>query len=179
MKHILLLPFDLQYAEIIFTLSSDPHVKDTLGLKVETIEDTKAFIRFTMEDEQKKHSLSRVIVNEKEEVIGITTLKHINYEKKQSHIGSWLGYPYWGQGYNEAAKKEILKIAFEELHLKHVFAGAKTTNIRSLKAQEKLPYMSLHVEKKFPDEHAALEKETKSPCTLHVVSRENFLNWMK
>ena len=119
-----------------------------------------------------------MIVNEANEIIGLTTLKHINYEKKQSHIGSWLGYPYWGKGYNEAAKKEILKIAFLDLQLTYVFAGAKTTNIRSLKAQEKLPYISLHVEDKFPDEHAALEREVKSPCVLHVVSRKKFLNWL-
>ena len=63
---------------------------------------------------------------------------------------------------------------FLDLQLTYVFAGAKTTNIRSLKAQEKLPYMSLYVENKFPEEHTALEKEVKSPCALHVVSRENF-----
>lgn len=177
MKHVTLLPLSLQYAETIFTLSSDAHVKDALGIKVETVEDTKSFIHFAMEEERKSQSLSRVISNEKEEIIGITTLKHIDYQKKTSHIGSWLGYPYWGQGYNEAAKKEIFKIAFEELDLTYVFAGAKITNIRSQKAQEKLPYISLHVEKQFPDEHAALEKETKSPCVLHVISRENFLSW--
>ncbi|MBJ8030203.1 GNAT family N-acetyltransferase [Bacillus cereus group sp. N21] len=178
MRHVTLLPLDLQYADIIFTLSSDPHVKDALGIKVETVEDTKTFIRFAMEEERKKQSLSRMIVNERQEIIGITSLKHIDCQKNKSHIGSWLGYPYWGQGYNAAAKKEIFKIAFEELNLTYVFAGAKTTNIRSQKAQEKLPYISLHVEKQFPDEHIALEKETKSPCVLHVISRENFLDWM-
>ena len=71
-------------------------------------------------------------------------------------------------------QKEIFKIAFLDLQLSYVFAGAKTNNIRSLKAQEKLPYISLHVEDNFPNEHAALEKEVKSPCVLHVVSRENF-----
>ncbi|MBO1583065.1 GNAT family N-acetyltransferase [Bacillus sp. XF8] len=179
MKHVTLLPLDLQHADIIFTLSSDPHVKDALGLKVETVEDTKAFIRFAMEEERIKQSLSRVIVNEQQEIIGITSLKHIDYQKKTSHIGSWLGYPFWGQGYNEAAKKEIFRIAFEELNLAYVFSGAKTTNIRSQKAQEKLPYISLHVEKQFPAEHVALEKETKFPCVLHVIPRENFLNWME
>ncbi len=29
-----------------------------------------------------------------------------------------------------------------------------------------------------PDEHSALEKEVKSSCVLHVVSREKFLNWL-
>lgn len=110
-----------------------------------------------MKEERKGKSLSRIIVNEKKEIIGITSLKHIDHQKKTSHIGSWLGYPYWGQGYNEAAKKEIFKIAFEELDLIYVFSGAKTANVRSLKAQEKLPYISLHMEEQFLKEHALLE----------------------
>ncbi|MEC4696502.1 GNAT family N-acetyltransferase [Bacillus anthracis] len=179
MQHVTLVPLDLRYANVIFKLSSDSHVKNALGIKVEKIEDTKAFLLFVIEEERQKRSLSRMIVNEESEIIGLTTLKHINYEKKQSHIGSWLGYPYWGKGYNEAAKKEIFKIAFLDLQLTYVFTGAKTNNIRSLKAQEKLPYISLHVENKFPDEHAALEKEVRSPCSLHVVSREKFLNWLE
>ncbi|MEF7555760.1 GNAT family N-acetyltransferase [Bacillus thuringiensis] len=178
MQHVTLVPLDLRYANVIFRLSSDSHVKNALGIKVEKIEDTKAFLLFAIEEERQKRSLSRMIVNEENEIIGLTTLKHINYEKKQSHIGSWLGYPYWGKGYNEAAKKEIFKIAFLDLQLTYVFTGAKTNNIRSLKAQEKLPYISLHVENKFPGEHAALEKEVRSPCSLHVVSREKFLNWL-
>ncbi|HFK1740794.1 TPA: GNAT family N-acetyltransferase [Bacillus cereus] len=179
MQHVTLLPLDLRYTNVIFELSSDPHIKNALGITVENIEDTKAFLLFAIEEEHQKKSLSRMIVNEENEIIGLTTLKHINDEKKQSHIGSWLGYPYWGKGYNEAAKKEIFKIAFLDLQLSYVFAGAKTNNTRSLKAQEKLPYISLHVENKFPDEHTALEKEVKSTCSLHVVSRENFLNWLR
>ncbi|HFU7086848.1 GNAT family N-acetyltransferase [Bacillus cereus] len=178
MQQVTLVPLDLRYANVIFKLSSDLHVKNALGIKVEKIEDTKAFLLFAIEEERQKRSLSRIVVNEENEIIGLTTLKHINYEKKQSHIGSWLGYPYWGKGYNQATKKEIFKIAFLDLQLSYVFAGAKTNNIRSLKAQEKLPYISLHVEDNFPNEHAALEKEVKSPCVLHVVSRENFLHWL-
>ncbi|MGE6550123.1 GNAT family N-acetyltransferase [Bacillus mycoides] len=151
MKQVTLLPLDLRYANVLFELSSNPHVKNALGLKVESVEDTKTFILFAIEEERKKHS----------------------------HIGSWLGYQYWGRGYNESAKKEIFKIAFLDLQLTYVFAGAKTNNIRSLKAQEKLPYISLHVEKQFPDIHAALEKEVKSPCVLHVVSCEKFSNWLE
>ncbi|QIW17230.1 GNAT family N-acetyltransferase [Bacillus thuringiensis] len=178
MQHVTLVPLDLRYANVIFKLSSDPHVKNALGIKVEKIEDTKAFLLFAIEEERQKRSLSRMIVNEENEIIGLTTLKYINYEKKQSHIGSWLGYPYWEKGYNKAAKKEIFKIAFLDLQLSYVFAGAKTNNVRSLKAQEKLPYISLHVEDRFPGEHSALENEVKSSCVLHVVSREKFLNWL-
>ena len=83
-----------------------------MGITVENIEDTKTFLLFAIEEERQKKSLSRMIVNEENEIIGLTTLKHINNEKKQSHIGSWLGYPYWGKGYNEAAKKKSLKSPF-------------------------------------------------------------------
>lgn len=107
MQRVTLLPLDFRYANVIFKLSNWCTCKNALGIKVETIEDTKAFLLFAIEEERQKKSLSRVIVNEENEIIGLTTLKHINYEKKQSHIGSWLGYPYWGKGYNEAAKKKF------------------------------------------------------------------------
>ena len=50
-----------------------------------------------------------MIVNEESEIIGLTT--HINYEKKQSHIGSWLGYPYWEKDIMRLLKRNF-KIAF-------------------------------------------------------------------
>ncbi|OOV39585.1 GNAT family N-acetyltransferase, partial [Staphylococcus sp. MB371] len=128
MQHVTLLPLDLCYTNVIFELSSDPHIKNALWITVENIEDTKTFLLFAIEEERQKKSLSRMIVNEENEIIGLTTLKHINNEKKQSHIGGWIGYPYWGKGYNEAAKKEIFKIAFLDLQLSYVFAGAKTNN---------------------------------------------------
>ena len=52
MQQVTLLPLDLQYADVLFKLSSNPHVK-TLGIKVEKLEDTKAFILFTLEEERK------------------------------------------------------------------------------------------------------------------------------
>ncbi|EJV81118.1 hypothetical protein IG9_01848 [Bacillus cereus HuA2-9] len=33
MKQVTLLPFDLRYANVIFELSSNPHVKNALGIK--------------------------------------------------------------------------------------------------------------------------------------------------
>lgn len=177
MKHVTLVPIDLQYTDIIFQLSSNEHVKNALGLQVDEVEDTKQFILLTQKEEQQNRSISRVILNEKNEVIGVTTLKHINFDKKRCHIGSWLGYPYWGQGYNEAAKKEILTIAFQELDLDYVFAGAKASNIRSQKAQEKLPYISLHVENEFAEELAKLEEETGAACVLHAFYKHRFLQW--
>ena len=55
--------------------------KNALGITVENIEDTKTFLLFAIDEERQKKSLSRMIVNEENEIIGLTTLKHINNEK--------------------------------------------------------------------------------------------------
>ena len=179
MKKIQLVKHDLKYAEDIHTYSLAPPVKDALGLPDGTVEDTKAFIGRVQIEEQEKKTVPRVILNENGELIGLTDLMFIDRSKKSCHMGTWIAHPFWGQGYNEASKIAILKIAFEELGLEHVFAGARKVNIRSQKAQQKLPFIRLNVEADFPEELAALEKKEKQPCVLNAFYREDFLNFIK
>lgn len=155
----------------------NPNVRGALGLPEQTADDTRSFIQSIIKSEEEGQQVSRIVLNEQGDLIGITTLMAIDPDKKECHIGSWLGYDYWGQGYNQSAKKEILRIAFEELGLDRVFAGARLVNERSQKAQEKLPYMTLGVNDQFPDVHAWLEAKEKQPCILNVVHREDFLNY--
>ena len=178
MANIQLVKHDPQYAQRMFQLSSAPPVKDALGLRVETIGDTQQFIQYIMEEDKAGREISRVILNENNELIGVTSLVKTDYTRKRCHIGSWLGHEYWGQGYNQATKLAILRIAFEELGFEHVFAGARKVNIRSQKAQEKLPYIRLHVESEFPEELAYLEAKEKQPCVLHAFFREDFLAYV-
>jgi RimJ/RimL family protein N-acetyltransferase len=178
MAHVTLVKHDLNFAEQIFELSSAAPVKDALGLNVEKIEDTIDFLHYIIEAEEEGREVSRVILNEQDQVIGVTSLMKIDPEKRRCHIGSWLGHEYWGKGYNDASKRAILDIAFNELNMEHVFAGARKVNIRSQKAQEKLPYIKLHVEEDFPEEHEWLEKKEKQECVLHAFYREDFLNYI-
>lgn len=169
---------DLKYAEQVFKLSSNPGVKDVLGIKVDNIEDTIGFINYIVQQELEGKVINRIILNEQDEVVGITSLKHIDRRDGICHIGTWIGVPFWGQGYNEASKIEILKIAFNELKMDYVFAGAKESNIRSRCAQEKLAYMTIGVEMEFPKELTIIEKEAKTKCVLNVVKREEFLKFL-
>nr|WP_088066992.1 GNAT family N-acetyltransferase [Gottfriedia luciferensis] len=165
---------DLKYAEQVFKLSSDPGVKDVLGIKVDRIEDTIGFINYIVQQEIECKVVNRIILNEQDEVVGITCLKHLDRGDRICHIGTWIGVPFWGKGYNEASKIEILKIAFNELAMDYVFAGAKASNARSIRAQEKLPYFTIGVENEFPKELAIIENETGVNCVLNVVKREDF-----
>lgn len=71
----------------------------------------------------------------------------------------------------------MLYIAFHHLGLEYVFAEARKVNIRSQKAQIKLPYMSIGVEKEFPKEHRKLENQEGVPCVLNVVRKNHFIDW--
>ncbi|GIN85942.1 N-acetyltransferase [Heyndrickxia sporothermodurans] len=172
-----LVPHDVKYAERMFELSSTPEVSNALGLKISDVQDTINFIGFVRKEEEAGRSYSRVIYDNYEGLIGVITLKDIDLGRKSCHIGTWIGHEYWGKGYNQWAKKEILKTAFQVLNLQYVFAGAKKENKRSLKAQEKLPYIRLNVESDFPEEHHKIEQQTKSPCILHLIKKEDFLKW--
>jgi len=178
MAAIHLVKHRLEYANEIFTLSSAPPVKEALGLPDGTVEDTKHFISMRIDEELEGKTVPRVILNKDFKVVGLTDLMFIDHQKKSCHIGTWIGHPYWGQGYNEASKIAILRIAFENLNLEHVFAGARKTNIRSQKAQAKLPFIRLNVESEFPEEHAALEAKEKVPCVLNVFSKNDFLSYL-
>lgn len=179
MISIRLVAHNIQYAEEINRLSQALPVKEALGLPDQTVEHTKKFIQTILEEEKEGRTISRVIINEDGQLIGITTLMFIDQEKKSCHVGSWIGHEYWGLGYNQASKIEILRIAFEKLNLDVVFAGARLVNIRSQKAQEKLPFIRLNVESKHPEEHESLEKREKQACVLNAFYREDFLRFIQ
>ncbi|QTD39728.1 GNAT family N-acetyltransferase [Sporosarcina sp. Te-1] len=179
MVNIVLAPHHVKYAEAISTLSSAPQIRDALGLSAEQTsrEGTEGFIEFISQQEIEGKQYSRVILDEQENVVGVITLKELDPVNKTSHIGTWIGYPYWGKGFNEAAKRKILYTAFTELELDVVFAGAKKKNVRSQRAQEKLPYIKCHVEKEYPEEHKNLEMQVREACILNIIEKEAFLRW--
>ncbi|WP_432355616.1 GNAT family N-acetyltransferase [Sporosarcina sp. A2] len=179
MLTVSLAPHNIIYARELSALSAAAPVKDALGLTSEqtSLKGSIEFIEFTLEQERIGKQYSRVILDESKTLIGVITLKDIDNTSKTCHIGTWIGHPYWGKGYNALAKSEILYTAFTDLELEYVFAGAKLSNIRSQKAQENLPYIRIGVHSEFPKEHLQLEAQVNSPCILNVIERELFLKW--
>ena len=181
MKSVTLKKHDRNYTEIMSSLISDPRVQNALGLNWQqvSINGTRDFIDYIQGEERMGKQLSRVIFNEKEEFIGVITLKSIDRENGTAHVGTWIGGDYWGLGYNELAKEAMFTLAFEELKLNRIFAGAKLTNERSIAAQKKLSYMTIDVGHQYPQELEKIEIETKEKCILNVVEKENFQQYLK
>ena len=181
MKSITLKKHDRNYTAIMASLISDPRVQNALGLNWQqvSINGTRDFIDYIQGEERMGKQLSRVIFNEKDEFIGVITLKSINRANGTAHVGTWIGGDYWGLGYNELAKEAMFTLAFEELKLNRIFAGAKLTNERSIAAQRKLPYMTMDVGHLYPEELEKIEIETKEKCILNVVEKEHFQKYLK
>ncbi|WP_084246920.1 GNAT family N-acetyltransferase [Rummeliibacillus stabekisii] len=179
MVSITLVPHDISFAEEMSNMTSDPAIRQALGMTDAqcSLEGTRDFIRLVQLEERMGQQVSRMIFNERNQLIGVISLKLIDELQKTCHIGTWIGKAHWGKGYNELAKAEILKIAFLQLDLEYVFAGARIGNIRSQKAQAKLPYITLHVERQFEHEWKKLEQQERTPCILNMIRREDFLNW--
>lgn len=171
---ITFVPLHEKYAQRVQDLHNHPLVSGVLGLENQTVQDKMNFFQRMNEEEASRITISRIILNEEQQCIGITTLMFIDHEKKSCHLGSWLGVDYWGEGYNEQAKEAILKIAFDELKLDRVFLGARKTNERSIAAQRKLPFITMNVEKAYESEWLFLEEKEKCPSILNVVHSTDF-----
>ncbi|GGG33621.1 N-acetyltransferase [Lysinibacillus alkalisoli] len=179
MRKITLVRHHPKYIQQMSELTYKTAVQYALGLPdiATGWKGTENFIHTVIEEEQQGKQISRVILNEDHVLIGVITLKDIKGD--MAHVGTWLGEPYWGQGYNELAKLALFKEAFTERGFTLIFAGAKLSNIRSRKAQEKLPYMTFDVGDQYPQELAVIEKITGEACVLHAIKKENFLSYLK
>ncbi|MEN3156694.1 MULTISPECIES: GNAT family N-acetyltransferase [Priestia] len=177
MVKVYLKEHNLSYSNILFKLSSDQRVNKYLNFKSTSIEETKEFIKYVIEAEEMGTEISRVIFNEEISAVGVITLIDIDNVSKSCHLGYWLGHKHWAKGYITLAIEKMLHIAFEEIELEKVFIGARTRNIRSLKAQEKLPYISVDVGGIYPEILQSLESKEKESCTLNVVSKEDYLQY--
>lgn len=176
MVKILLAPYQKKYAKELSALISAPQVKDGLGLNNEqiSVEFVSEAIDYIIDEENLGRQYSRVVLNEDKELIGFTMLRN---RKNMSYIDTWSGFQYWGKGYYQLAVAETLYTAFTELNLKRIFAFAKLSNKFLIEEQKKLPYIRIGVEKEFPQEHKKMESWMNAPCMLHIIEKDDFLEW--
>ena len=122
----------------LYELMTHPDVFPFVRHKVDSYEEYVFVTKQTIEAEDAGQLISRTILDEWENPIGCISLYDI--ENGAGFLGTWLGKPYHGKGYNAIAKDAFFKELFFELGLETVFMRIRKKNIRSIKAAEKLPY---------------------------------------
>ncbi|MFH4333830.1 GNAT family N-acetyltransferase, partial [Acinetobacter baumannii] len=73
----------------------------------------------TIEAEERGELISRTILDEWGNPIGTITL--FDVQEKAGFLGTWLGKPYHGKGYNKLAKDSFFSELFYELDIETIF----------------------------------------------------------
>ncbi|MEH7332221.1 GNAT family N-acetyltransferase [Neobacillus drentensis] len=130
---------DLHDSHTLFELMTHPDVFPFVRQKAASYDEFLFITKQTIEAEERGELISRTILDEWGTPIG--TINLFDIEENAGFLGTWLGKPYHGQGYNSPAKEAFFQELFYELGIETVFMRIRKVNIRSIKAAEKLPYV--------------------------------------
>ncbi|MDE3839238.1 N-acetyltransferase [Bacillus methanolicus] len=130
---------DLQDCHALYDLMTHPDVFPFVRQKASSYEEYLFITKQTIEAEERGEIISRTILDEWGTPIG--TISLFDIEDNAGFLGTWLGKPYHGKGYNKMAKNAFFEELFYELGIETIFMRIRKENVRSQKAAEKLPYV--------------------------------------
>ncbi|TLS35717.1 GNAT family N-acetyltransferase [Pseudalkalibacillus caeni] len=132
---------DLSESHVLYDLMVDPSVFPFVRQKAYSYDEFLFLTKQTIEAEERKELISRTVTDEWGNPIGTINLFDIN--NNAGFLGTWIGKPYHGKGYNRVAKEAFFDELFFEQDIQTVFMRIRKENIRSQKAAEKIPYVTL------------------------------------
>lgn len=132
---------ELTDAHALFELMKHPEVFPFVRHKAYSYEEFLFLTKQTIEAEEQGELISRTILDEWGNPIG--TINLFDIQDGAGFLGTWLGRPYFGKGYNQQAKDAFFNELFYELGIETIFMRIRKENIRSAKAAHKLPYVIL------------------------------------
>ncbi|WP_026105179.1 GNAT family N-acetyltransferase [Halalkalibacterium ligniniphilum] len=132
---------DVADSHALYELMIDPSVFPFVRQKAYSYEEFVFLTKQTIEAEERGELISRTILDEWNNPIGTINLFDIN--ENSGFLGTWIGKPYFGKGYNKLAKDAFFEELFFYCDIQTVFMRIRKENIRSIKAASKLPYTTL------------------------------------
>jgi RimJ/RimL family protein N-acetyltransferase len=130
---------DLQDSHVLFELMSHPDVFPFVRQKAYSYDEFVFVSKQTIEAEERGELISRTILDDWGAPIG--TINLFDVQDGAGFLGTWIGKPYHGKGYNAPAKDAFFQEVFYEKDIETIFMRIRKENIRSIKAAEKLPYV--------------------------------------
>ena len=122
----------------LFDLMTHPDVFPFVRQKATSYEEFLFLTKQTIEAEERGELISRTILDEWENPIG--TINLFDIDNNAGFLGTWIGKPYHGKGYNKLAKEAFFQELFFEKDIETIYMRIRKENIRSKRAAEKLPY---------------------------------------
>lgn len=130
---------DLHDCHALFELMVHPEVFPFVRQKANSYDEFVFVTKQTIEAEERGEMISRTILDDWGAPIGTINLYDI--QDHAGFLGTWLGKPFHGKGYNTLAKDAFFQELFYDMGLETIFMRIRKANLRSIKAAEKLPYV--------------------------------------
>lgn len=165
---------DMQECTVLFELINHPDVFPYVREKSNSLEEYIFLTKSYIDAEERGEIISRIITDEYGRSIG--TINLFDIENKNGFLGTWLGKPYHGLGYNQMAKELFFNEVYEDYNIENVFMKIRKANIRSIKAAEKLPYIQKG-NSLFSREYAGINKNEEI-YDLYVVNKTLYTEYL-
>lgn len=130
---------DLSETNELYQLMIHPTVYPFVRQKASSAEEYLFMTKQLLEEEQIGKTISRTIVGDFGQPIG--TISLFDIQDGAGFLGTWIGAPYQGMGYNRTAKHDFLSELFFEKDFHTVFLRIRKENEKSKRASLKLPYV--------------------------------------
>ena len=162
---------DLHDVPQLYELMKHPDVFPFVRHKAYSSDEFYFLTRQMIEKERNGELISRTILDEHHQPAG--TINLFDIEDKKGFLATWIGVPYFGKGYNQMAKTAFFDELFDEIGIEAVFIKIRNTNLRSLKAIMKFPYITF-ASSLYPGIVQKINQE--NPIyELFVIHREQYL----
>ena len=141
-KRLILRPWQESDAESLYEYAKDPEVGPPAGWPPHTgVENSRELIRNVLSAPE-----TYAVCLKDGTAVGSVGLKlkgntDMTDREDECELGYWIGRPFWGQGLIPEAARELLRYAFEELHMRAVWCGYYEGNEKSHRVQQKLGFV--------------------------------------
>lgn len=131
-------------AHQLFALAREPEVSAQLQWSAhQSLEDLLEYIHDARALWERRAAwLPGIFDRERGQLVGCTGISSIDRTNRRAEVGTWIGLPYQGCGYNLPAKAAVAAVAFELLGLHRLEFLVRTDNERSLAAMRRVPGIS-------------------------------------
>lgn len=146
---LILRPWEDTDAESLYEYAKDDRVGPAAGWPPHTsVENSREIIEAVLSEPE----TYAVCLKEDNKPIGSIGLmvgkqSNLNIPETEGEIGYWLGVPFWGQGLIPEAVREMIRYAFDDLHLTRLWCGYFDGNEKSKRVQEKCGFVYHHTNK--------------------------------
>lgn len=166
---------NLHEVPVLFELMSHPEVFPYVRHKAETSDEFYFITKQTIEAEERGELISRTILDEQYQPIG--TINLFDIVDDYGFLATWIGKPYFGKGYNSLAKTQFFNELFTETHIEKILLKIRSTNTRSQRAVQKLPYVK-HANLLFPKQYTEINLG-EYHYNLFVITKDDYMSYQQ